>query len=69
MIDLVWTKWQALDPVNRQFQLSGTGTFLNIPPSANVTLSDTLTFGILGPDMTVEAAMSATAGEFCYKYV
>lgn len=68
MIDRVWTIWQAIDPVNRQNALAGTGTFLNIPPSANVTLDDEMNWGILGPVMTVSEAMSTMAGEFCYIY-
>jgi tyrosinase len=69
MIDRVWTIWQALDPANRQYQISGTGTFLNIPPSANITLDDTINWGVLGPEMTVRNAMSVTAGPFCYVYI
>jgi tyrosinase len=69
MIDRVWTIWQALDPVNRQYAISGTGTFLNSPPSPNVTLTDTLSWGILGPSMPVESAMSVFAGPFCYQYI
>ena len=68
MIDRVWTIWQALDPANRQYALSGTGTFLNTPPSANVTLNDTMNWGVLGPAMTVDQAMSISAGPFCYTY-
>jgi tyrosinase len=48
MIDRVWTIWQSLDPINRHYALSGTGTFLDIPPSANVTLIDTMNWEFLG---------------------
>ncbi|RAO71186.1 uncharacterized protein BHQ10_007198 [Talaromyces amestolkiae] len=41
MIDRVWWIWQNLDLAQRQNAISGTGTFLNYPPSANTTL-DTL---------------------------
>lgn len=34
----MWTIWQALDLTNRQNALSGTGTFLDNPPSPNTTL-------------------------------
>ena len=36
--------WQAQDPENRQYALSGTPTTLNIPPSPNVTLDDYLSW-------------------------
>jgi tyrosinase len=68
MIDRVWTIWQALDPINRQYAISGTRTFLNVPPSDNVTLSDVMDWGVLGPAMTVEEAMSVSANGFCYIY-
>ena len=48
MVDPVWTMWQAQDPENRQYALSGTLTTLNIPPSPNVTLDDYLSWGVLG---------------------
>jgi tyrosinase len=67
-IDRMWTIWQALDPKNRQTALSGTQTFLNIPPSANVTLNDIMNWGVLGPEMTVAEAMGTLAGPFCYIY-
>ena len=68
MIDRMWTLWQAADCKERQYAISGTHTFLNVPPSANVTLSDTMNWGVLGPEMTVFEAMSVTAGPFCYTY-
>lgn len=43
--------------------------FLNIPQSANVTLTGTLNWGVLGPAMTAAEAMSATAGLFCYRCI
>lgn len=67
-IDRLWTAWQAEDPENRQYALSGTQTVLNIPPTANVTLNDTLTWNILGPDKVVEQALRVGVDWLCYRY-
>ncbi|XDG04986.1 hypothetical protein ABKA04_004601 [Annulohypoxylon sp. FPYF3050] len=45
MIDLVWWAWQSLDYANRRDAVSGTGTFLNNPPSPNTTLDDIVDLG------------------------
>ena len=68
MIDRVWTIWQDLDPENRQYAISGTRTIRNNPPSANATLDDVLSWGPLGPEMTMRELMSVTDGPFCYRY-
>jgi tyrosinase len=47
-IDRVWNIWQALDFENRQDAISGTSTFLNMPPSANTTLDTIVDFEYVG---------------------
>ena len=68
MIDLVWTEWQAQDPTNRKYALSGGSTSFNIPPSANVTVNDFESFGILDKDRQIGTLMSVTDGPYCYRY-
>lgn len=73
MIDRVWTAWQDLDPEARQYALSGTGTFLNNPPSADTTLDTIVDIGFAAQgDETggrkMSDLMSTTGGEFCYVY-
>ncbi|KAJ5168519.1 uncharacterized protein N7482_004113 [Penicillium canariense] len=45
MIDRVWWIWQNLDLKTRQDAISGTGTFLNEPVSANTTLDTVIDIG------------------------
>ena len=69
MIDHVYWSWQIQNP-NLADTLSGTMTALNIPPTANVTLTD------VEPDwgyfdssaIQVGELISTTAGPFCYQY-
>lgn len=69
MIDLVWWAWQLLDYNERKSAVSGTNTFLDQPPSANVTLDDVvdLIYAGGGP-VTMRELMSTTEGPFCYTY-
>jgi tyrosinase len=70
MIDRVWWIWQNLDLPNRQDAISGTGTFLNEPPSANTTLDTVVNLGYAAAKPTaMRDLMSTTAGPFCYVYV
>ncbi|KAM0815747.1 hypothetical protein AB5N19_01546 [Seiridium cardinale] len=65
MIDLVWWVWKLLDDKNRRFTISGTNTFLNLPPSANATLDDIIDLGHAGGDLiTIVDVMSTTDGPF-----
>lgn len=68
-IDRVWAIWQNLDPLNRQNAIFGTGTFQDIPPSANVTLDDYVSVGVLNEPKKVRELLSTVAGPFCYVYV
>ncbi|KAJ5755555.1 tyrosinase [Penicillium manginii] len=70
MIDYVWWIWQNLDWERRGDAISGTGTFLNDPPSANTTLDTVIDVGFAGEDpIAMRDIMSTTAGPYCYIYV
>lgn len=68
MIDRIWTAWQYMDLENRLDAISGTSTLQNSPPSANMTLSDTLTFGLIGEDHKFGDLMDTLSGPYCYRY-
>lgn len=71
MIDRVWWIWQLLDQKERTGAkgISGTGTFLDNPPSANTTLDTVIDLGYAaGPAVTMRDLMSTTNGPFCYTY-
>ena len=72
MIDRVWWIWQLLDrePRTGAEGLSGTGTFLNEPPSANTTLDTVIDLGYAGgAPLPMRDLMSTTDGPFCYIYL
>ncbi|KAH9871792.1 hypothetical protein J1614_006049 [Plenodomus biglobosus] len=72
MIDRVWWIWQLLDRKTRTGQsgISGTGTFLNAPPSPNTTLSTPVDLGFAaGPPVTMADLMDTTDGPMCYIYI
>ena len=70
MIDRVWWIWQNLDVARRGEAISGTGTFLNEPPSANTTLDALVDAGFAnGEPIAMRNLMSTTSGQFCYVYV
>ena len=69
MIDLTWWVWQMLDFKNRRNQISGTQTFLNQPPTPDVTLDDTVDLYYAGGGpITMRELMSVNDGPFCYTY-
>ncbi|KAI8937112.1 hypothetical protein NX059_006326 [Plenodomus lindquistii] len=72
MIDRTWWIWQQLDRKTRTGAsgISGTGTFLNAPPSPNTTLSTPIDLGFAaGPPVTMADLMQTTAGPMCYIYL
>lgn len=70
MIDRVWWIWQQLNLPRRLNVVAGTGTFLNLPPSAEVTLDTVIDLGYAGGDpIALRDVVSTTAGPFCYVYV
>lgn len=69
-IDRVWATWQNLDIANREKAIAGTGTFLDSPASANITLDTPIDVGYAGGGVVKMAdLMSTTKGPFCYMYV
>ncbi|OJJ47300.1 hypothetical protein ASPZODRAFT_65185 [Penicilliopsis zonata CBS 506.65] len=69
MIDRVYWIWQNLDPATRITAISGTGTFLNDPVSANTTLDTEINYGYAVPGQFVmRDLMSTIEGKFCYIY-
>lgn len=72
MIDRTWWIWQQLDLKKRTSEkgISGTGTFLNSPVSANTTLDTTIDLGhAASPVVTMRDLMSTTEGPLCYIYL
>ena len=60
---------QALNP-KYKYALSGTNTFLNLPPSPNTTLTDTFNLGYAGgATVQMKDVLSTTDGPFCYIYL
>lgn len=69
MIDRTWWIWQNMDLENRQNAISGTGTFLNNPKSANTTLDTVINLDHSGGDpIAMRDLMSTVSGPFCYTY-
>jgi tyrosinase len=71
-IDRVYWIWQMQDPDVRLFDVSGTITPANSPPSRNGTLDDLLDMGILADTVRLGDAldtMGGIGGKLCYIYV
>lgn len=70
MVDRTFWTWQNQDVKGRRYQIAGTLTFQNIPPTRNATLDDPMTLGsyIGFPNITLADASSTLAGPFCYIY-
>jgi len=72
MIDRTWWIWQSLNKNKRTGVegISGTGTFLDTPPSPNTTLDTVIDLGFsAGPAVTMRDLMSTTDGPLCYIYL
>lgn len=70
MIDRIYWIWQNLDLEKRRTAISGTGTFLNHPESANITLDTVLNLGYAARrTYPVKDLLGTTAGPFCYVYL
>ena len=68
-VDRMWTTWQGLDPTGaRKKELSGTLTFLNIPPTREIELTDVADFMGLGGEEVVGDLMDTMGGGYCYRY-
>lgn len=71
-IDRAWWIWQQLDRNTRTGAsgISGTGTFLNNPPSPDTTLDTVIDLGFAaGPPLKMADLMSTTDGPMCYIYL
>ncbi|KAL8786803.1 MAG: hypothetical protein Q9195_008061 [Heterodermia aff. obscurata] len=67
-VDRMWTLWQNLNLTVRGSEIEGTSTWFNYPPGPNITLSDTLDIGVIGPTLEINDTMSTIEGIFCYRY-
>jgi tyrosinase len=67
-VDRVWSIWQGQDLERRTYEVWGTSTAANDPPSDNVTLDTVMDFGYVGPPRTIEDVSSTIDGEYCYMY-
>ena len=68
MIDRIWTVWQYMDRESRQEQIYGTSTLNNSPASPDMTLKDSLPFGLVTSDPVFGDLMDTLAGPYCYRY-
>ena len=67
-VDRLYWIWQMLDFPNRQ-GVFGTGTFLDQPPSPNVTVNDVIDISPLNGPVKIKDLMSTVGGPFCYVYL
>lgn len=68
MVDRTWAIWQALDSQSRQDAIQGTSTLNNSPPSPEMSLSDSISFGFVGQNEVFGDLMDTLGGKFCYRY-
>lgn len=68
-IDRVWWMWQNQDLAHRLYQLGGTLTLYNSPPSRNTSLSDLIDLGVNAPGIPINDMMSTLNGPLCYIYI
>lgn len=68
-VDRVWWLWQLQDE-QRLWQVDGTITFANIPPSRNGTLDDWLEMGYVSDvSKRLREVVDTTREGFCYIYL
>ncbi|KAK6080982.1 tyrosinase central domain protein [Seiridium cupressi] len=68
-IDRTWWIWQNQNPADRAFDIAGTNTVFDTPPSANTTIEDTINLGIVRKALAIKHHVSTVAGPYCYIYV
>jgi len=69
-VDRIYWIWQQLDFANRENDIWGTHTMLDMPPSANVTIDDVLDMGHLNEQVAIRDVMNTLSGTpLCYVYV
>merc|ERR1712072_1437333 len=64
----IYSVWQNLDWDEREDAIEGTSTLLNSPPTADMELSDVLSFGLVAEDKTFGDLMDTMSGPYCYRY-
>lgn len=72
MVDRLFATWQNQDIEGRMFQISGTRTMADDPPSANATIEDLIGTGWVSGEYTEGIAIknyaSIMGGPLCYIY-
>ncbi|KAK3689474.1 hypothetical protein B0T22DRAFT_480684 [Podospora appendiculata] len=67
-VDRLWAIWQNLAP-NRTYQVWGTGTNFNSPPSPNVTLDSLIDFGgVISAPKPIREVVSTIDDVHCFIY-
>ncbi|KAF1812874.1 Di-copper centre-containing protein [Eremomyces bilateralis CBS 781.70] len=67
-LDRLWTIWQSQNPTARLYEVGGTRTPFNNPPSDNVRETDVLRYGVVGKDIIMRDVGSTLDGPYCYVY-
>lgn len=69
-VDRLWWIWQNLDWEARNIAINGTSTFMNVPPSPEMKLTDLMNWGVLDnyQSKQIEDVHSTLSGPFCYVY-
>lgn len=68
-VDRIYWIWQMQDFANRQ-NVWGTSTLENVPPSANVTVEDSLDLSPLAGPLQIKKLMNTVGNTpFCYVYI
>lgn len=71
-VDRIWWIWQNLNITDRAFQIAGTKTMFNVPPSDLATIEDIIDMQYLTPEgmgpLPVKEMASTMGGPFCYVY-
>lgn len=69
MVDRVYWLWQALH-LWEAFEIAGTITILNLPPSRDATKDDLIYMGVLTQDRPIRELLNTIDGSpFCYIYL
>lgn len=67
-VDRMWSIWENIDPYRRLTAIHGTSTMLNDPPSAEMSLTDIMPYGLVADDIAFSEMMDTFAGPLCYYY-
>lgn len=69
MVDRVYWIWQALH-LWEAFEIAGTITILNLPPSRDATKEDIVEMGVLAQDRPIKELLNTVDDTpFCYIYL